>query len=78
MINLRAFTRTVGKTKKLSALFISIPLLLAAIFIAFNVVQVSAVGPTSVPLGTAAYFSVLAGSGITNTGPTTITADAGT
>ena len=34
--------------------------------------------PTLVPLGTAAYFSVLAGSGITNTGTTTITADAGT
>ena len=33
---------------------------------------------TLVPLGTAAYFSVLAGSGITNTGETTITANAGT
>ncbi len=33
---------------------------------------------TLVPLGTATYFSVLAGSGIINTGATTITADAGT
>ncbi len=34
--------------------------------------------PTLVPLGAAANFSVLAGSGITNTGSTTITADTGT
>jgi hypothetical protein len=34
--------------------------------------------PTLVPLGTVANFSVLAGTGITNTGVTALTADAGT
>ncbi len=37
-----------------------------------------AVTPTTVLMGTAADFSVLAGSGITNTGPTTIYGDVGT
>jgi hypothetical protein len=33
---------------------------------------------TSVPLGTAGSFAVLAGAGITNAGPTTITGNIGT
>ncbi len=51
-------------------------LLLATVTIATQ--SVLAAGPTTVLLGTAANFSVLAGAGITNTGPTTIYGDVGT
>jgi hypothetical protein len=75
---LSTFKRTVGNKKGISAIFILCLLLLATFTTALNIGSVSAISPTTVPLGTAAYFSVLAGSGITNTGATTITADVGT
>ena len=52
----------------LLALVLLVPLMLAG----------SAAAATAVPLATADSFAVLAGAGITNTGPTTITGDVGT
>src|SRR5665213_2218566 len=52
----------------LLALVVLVPLILVS----------SAAAATAVPLHTADSFAVLAGSGITNTGPTTITGDIGT
>src|ERR1700693_1688418 len=43
-----------------------------------TLVSGAAAAATAVPLGTADSFAVLAGSGITNTGPTTVNGDLGT
>ena len=50
------------------ALVLLVPLMLAG----------SAAAATAVPLATADSFAVLAGAGVTNTGPTTVTGDVGT
>jgi non-canonical (house-cleaning) NTP pyrophosphatase len=58
--------------------FLLLPLTLSlAVTIAVLAAPAASMAATAVPLGTAANFAVLAGSGITNTGTTTITGDAG-
>ena len=76
MFKLSLSKRMILNKQFISALFIVGLLLFGTCTIAIKVELVSAASPIS--LGTASYFSVLAGSGITNTGATTITADVGT
>src|SRR6185437_2993632 len=54
---------------------------LSALFVVgllLTLVSGAAAAASSVPLGTAGSFAVLAGAGITNTGPTTVNGDLGT
>ena len=53
-------------------------LLVLASLLALTLARASGAAATAVPLGTAASFAVLAGAGITNTGPTTVNGDLGT
>ena len=53
-------------------------LLVVASLMALTLARASGAAATAVPLGTAGSFAVLAGAGITNTGPTTVNGDVGT
>jgi hypothetical protein len=54
------------------------PLVLAAVAVGLVVATSAVAAATAVPLATTDSFSVLAGAGITNTGPTTVSGDIGT
>jgi hypothetical protein len=51
---------------------------LAALAAVLTIASSALAAATAVPLATAQSFSVLAGAGITNTGPTTVSGDIGT
>jgi hypothetical protein len=53
-------------------------LVVVASLMALTLARASGAAATAVPLGTAGSFAVLAGAGITNTGPTTVNGDIGT
>ena len=51
---------------------------LLGLLLALTLASSAGAAPTAVPLGNADSFAILAGAGITNTGPTTVTGDIGT
>jgi hypothetical protein len=56
----------------------AVGLLVLASLLAVTLARASGAAATAVQLGTAGSFAVLAGAGITNTGPTTVSGDVGT
>lgn len=60
------------------SLALAVASLVLASFLALTLARASEAAAVAVPLGSAGSFAILAGAGITNTGPTTVSGDIGT